>query len=323
MTKQLNDESKYRIIILHEEGMTISQISDKLKIHRHTVSKWINRKYELGNLNRIKGSGRKCYKKNDNIVNIMEKLSNNKFLTLEQIKEKLENEDKIKLSLYKIRDILINLNFEYGIPPKRFPLTAEHKQQRLDFAIKYLDFDWTKVLFTDETTHWINMIPQKRWFNKNNINDYDIVHKHLNKRNIWGIICYEFKDLYIFSENMNAEKYINILKEKIIPNYKQDYYLLFDNDPKHKSKKAMKFIMNNNIKYIKFPPNSPDLNPIENIWSLNKNNVKSKISVSCHEFEEIIYDEWEKIDQCVIINTINSMKERLNKVIINQGGYID
>ena len=39
-----------------------------------------------------------------------------------------------------------------------------------------------------------------------------------------------------------------------------------DNDPKHTSKLATKYFKNNSFFWWKTPPESPDLNPIENVW---------------------------------------------------------
>lgn len=38
-----------------------------------------------------------------------------------------------------------------------------------------------------------------------------------------------------------------------------------DNDPKHKSKRAMKWFEDNEIEVLDWPPQSPDLNPIEHM----------------------------------------------------------
>ena len=50
-----------------------------------------------------------------------------------------------------------------------------------------------------------------------------------------------------------------------------------DNDPKHVSRRAKAFFEENGVNWWHTPPESPDLNPIENVWHELKENLRAKV----------------------------------------------
>ena len=76
-----------------------------------------------------------------------------------------------------------------------------------------------------------------------------------------------------------------------------EWMLQEDNDPKHKSKKAEDWKTKHQIKTLSWPAQSPDLNPMENVWSVLKANVSNYKPASVKELIKIIKKEWKKLDR--------------------------
>ena len=72
-----------------------------------------------------------------------------------------------------------------------------------------------------------------------------------------------------------------------------------------------------------WPPNSPDLNPIEHIWGYLKLRVnKRTINVTnAVQFESIIRDEWSKISKSYLRALVASMPARCTAVIAARGKH--
>ena len=71
-----------------------------------------------------------------------------------------------------------------------------------------------------------------------------------------------------------------------------------------------------------WPSNSPDLNPIENLWCIVKNNVERRMPKNCEELKQFMEEEWQKIPVAFLINLVDSMKRRCELIIERNGERI-
>ena len=64
---------------------------------------------------------------------------------------------------------------------------------------------------------------------------------------------------------MNAAVYLDLLKDKLVNhmNILGCEYLFHDSTPYHKAKMITSWLADQDVRVIKWPGNSPDLNPIE------------------------------------------------------------
>ena len=124
---------------------------------------------------------------------------------------------------------------------------------------------------------------------------------------------------------MNAEFYVNIFREHL-PEVKKmlgnRWRFQQDNDPKHTSCLAKEFLVKNVLQVMDWPSNSPDLNPIENLWSIIKSKVEVRMSKNQAELKRFMLEEWGKIQNSTLNNLVDSIRERCKLVIEKEGKHI-
>lgn len=142
---------------------------------------------------------------------------------------------------------------------------------------------------------------------------------------VWGF----FSDggvetLVPISGLMDRFQFVDILSENLLLSaYKMDlgydFILQQDNDPKHMSNYAKDFLSGAGIRVIEWPAQSPDLNPIENLWTQLKRQVRASDRRDEGRMLDIIMKEWEQLDMNYLQTLVRSIPKRLREVIANKG----
>ena len=96
-----------------------------------------------------------------------------------------------------------------------------------------------------------------------------------------GISLRGATSIVIFEGKMNAPLYSTILEQGLLPFieevYPDGHKLMQDNDPKHTSTHIKHFFYEHDINWWKTPPESPDFNPIENMWHELKEYIRREV----------------------------------------------
>ena len=92
-----------------------------------------------------------------------------------------------------------------------------------------------------------------------------------------------------------------------------------DNARYHWITLALEFYSNNGIKVIDWPPYSPDLNPIENIWAFMKKQLEGKRFATINQLKNKLYDIWESFDEGMVERYTMSIYNRIKACIESNG----
>ena len=114
--------------------------------------------------------------------------------------------------------------------------------------------------------------------------------------------------------------YREILNENLLPSarplkMKRGWVFKYDNDPKHTARAMKEWLHKKHFKVLEWPSQSPDLNPIENLWRELKICVAQRQPQSIIALEAICMEEWAKIPTTVCENLVKSYRKRLISVI--------
>jgi hypothetical protein len=238
-----------------------------------------------------------------------------------------------------------------GKPAKR--LTIATKQKRLAFARANKSRSWANVMFTDRKKFLFSYPGAKvkpvAWVHKGSRGQAHAVN-HPQVCNIYAGLCKHGITKCHFvagtskqqvpyknkkkkeAKNITMEEYTVVVKSTLLPEGTRVFttqgvsrwVLQQDNDPTHTvaipAVASWNSSHGSSIEVLQnWPPNSPDLSPIENVWSYVQGKVNALGCTSYEQFKQAVVDQLKAVPKSMIINLFNSMPKRMAKVIESGG----
>ena len=226
--------------------------------------------------------------------------------------------------------------------PKAKPiLTESHKTQRMAWAKKYLKRDFSKNIFTDECR--ASLDDPDGWSKGWIVKGQGIPFRLRRQQGGWGMMFWAVivgKSLvgpFRVQDGlkMNSQSYTEFLDANFFPwydsqtlDFQESCIFMQENAPSHASRFTKAYLAGKNIsgeRLMDWPPSSPDLNCIENLWSIVKKEIYkgNKQYTSKDDLLKAISEACRNIRSSVIKSLTTSMDDRLVGILERKGAHIE
>jgi transposase len=330
----LSSAEKSLIVKSIANGMKTIDIAKEIGRDHRTVKKYVqNSQHERKRSD--KGSMRKITPRK--LRQIGRQLARKPLASSKEIFERVSAADVPKSTRCRILQGMASVRK----PSTRPPLKNVHRENRVQWAKQYLKQDFQHVLFTDECRATLDGPDgwSSGWLRHDNAKPARIRRQQGGGGVMFwaGIIGNELIGPFRVPEGvkLTSATYVQFLKENFIPwyrsksrSFKQKMIFMHDNAPAHKAKNTVEYLKGVGIKEDKlmvWPACSPDLNPIENLWSILKQKIyQGGVQFSSkQELWEAILASAKATTPETIQELTKSVDQRLIDVISKKGSYIN
>ncbi|KAL7755582.1 hypothetical protein ACKLNR_014680 [Fusarium oxysporum f. sp. zingiberi] len=217
------------------------------------------------------------------------------------------------------------------------PYDTSYARKRLDWAIRYQGIDWRRVKWSDECMVrrgqgvrpiWTFLSPREAL----RVQDVSEARRQGAVRQMfWAAFGHGSRTpLVPLVGNVNAIG-IYDLYSVILPWFLQpgDIFM-HDNASVHTARVVKALLEELQVQLMIWPPYSPDLNPIENLWALMKAEIYRLHPELTHAEDTVAtqhalvlaaIEAWDNLEERVLKNLCDTMPNRITAIITAEGWY--
>jgi len=317
------------IIMKLQQGETQRAVSRQFKMSQPSVRDLWNKFQRTGNVENVKKPGRPTKLTTREKRMLCRDCLKEPFLSAKALYVS-SNIDK-KVSVWTVRRALRAGGLVSRIAARKPFLSKSNIVKRKRWCKDYSAFnamDWNNVIYSDECR--LQMIPTRR----------RLVRRRLGTRLQNNLVCHTMKyggySIMVWGAikgdgsrvlvkcptKLNSSEYQVVLDQGLKELCDTSNTFMQDNAPCHKSASTLAYLERRKVCLLSdWPPQSPDLNIIENLWAHLKKKVTERNPRNAGELWTFAKEEWDRIPNDAIHNLYNSIPKRLKAVIHNHGRH--
>ena len=197
--------------------------------------------------------------------------------------------------------------------------------------------EWSRVMFTDESTLTVRPVKNRLrvWRQGGDrLHISNVVPAFKSGRqtiSVWGGFSARGRTAMVGATgSFDSKTYSVIISNHAEPfiydihNCTTDFILVQDNCGPHRAKRIIAYFEKEDVTCMPWPSQSPDLNPIENIWGLMRSCFRKRSTYPkspIHLFS-ILSEMWNSLPESLFKTLVQSMTSRLESVLVRKGRSI-
>jgi transposase len=327
--KELLPHQRAQIVAFHECGVSQVDIAKKMKVTQSVISKTLQKYHLTSSFSSASRSGRPPVTSQRTDAMIHRLAVGHPMWSATDIVRQLP----APVSVDTVKRRLRRCGLHARRPAKKPLLSAKNRRDRIAFCRRYLHWTpamWENVLFSDESQfHQFQAFPRyvRRPINTRFVPRFaQPTVRHSASIMVWASFSSRgIGDIWFLPPNttMRAVTYLAVLQNHLVASMHRLGATTFQHDgaPCHTARLVKQWLQGANVEVMMWPGQSPDLNPIENLWQIMKRKVALRLPTGLQHLKEIIQDVWTTaISQEECRNLVATMPQRIRMVLKNKGG---
>ena len=209
-------------------------------------------------------------------------------------------------------------------------LRRSHRTARLKFALRARPrLYWHRAMFMDEASFGVYQDPRGRWVVEGKAAPYRPSERWAVSIRVWAAVGWKGRTkLFRIPKSMTAAEFARFMERKGVPamcavhgDPARDWRLVQDGDGTHSARITLQTLAKLRVRLVpEWPAKSPDLNVIENVWSMVGHALQKYHATTPDGLWSALKAAWSSIKDSKIWTCVRSLPRRLREVVAAQGG---